>query len=190
MPLGPLLGPAQVAQAAEATLKAWLPATVAEVADAHALELFVPRDPEDYRLVATADAVRAVDRVAVAVTSPGLTERPRRSGRGTYDARYALVVSTFVRAADYDVTLRTASAYAVAVRTALLQHPSLGGFASGVEWTGEDVVPVGGDASTTRTLALAVVELDVLVANVADETGAPLGVVTSTDVPLTPRPTL
>lgn len=173
MPLGPVIGGAHVADAADATLRAHLPATVADVAAAHGLELAVPRDPQDYQLVTTADAVRAVDRVMVAVASPGLTAPPRRFGDGTYDARFSLVVSAFARAGDYAGTLRSAWAYAVAVRTVLLQNPTLGGLASGVEWLAEDVAPVGGDASTARTLALAVVEFDVLVPGVADENGEP-----------------
>lgn len=190
--IGPLIGTAQVVTAVEATLAAWLPATLLDVADRHALEL---AEPDRYLSVVTADSVRDVDRVTVAVASPGLAETgPRRSGNGYVQARYSVLVSVFVRADDYRQTLTTASAYAVAVRTALTQHPELDGLASDVAWNGEEVAPVAGDDRTTRTLALAVVEFVVTVPDVLYEYGEPstrteLGgpTVTTTSVTLTPK---
>lgn len=162
--IGPLIGPADVAEAAEATLRLWLPSTLHELGEVKSLEL---REPSDYRQVPTADAILAVDDVTLAVACPGTTGEPRRNGRGVLSAPYVLVVTAFVRGSDYLQTSRLTSAYGVAIRTALLQHPNLGDLASSVEWTAEDLAPVG-DSTSARTLQLAAEEFLVTVDGVTD----------------------
>ena len=162
--IGPVIGPADVADAAEATLRLWLPSTLHELG--HAKGIALP-EPSDYRQVPTADAILAVEDVTLAVACPGVTGDPHKSGRGALSATYVLVVSAFVRGPDYRETSQLVSAYGVAIRTVLLQHPSLGDFASSTTWTAEDVAPVG-DSKSARTLQLAAEEFAVVVDGVTD----------------------
>jgi hypothetical protein len=169
--IGPLYGPAQLAASIEAQLRTWLPSVLRELSEAHGLDL---AEPEAFELVLTAEAVRHVDRTTIAVAVPGLTRTPAMGRDGLYDATYGVIVSVYTRPAtgDYAGVLRAASGYAVAVRTALLQHRPVE--VADLIWTAEDVIPVAGDALSTRTLGLAVVEFDALVPGVADERAGPL----------------
>jgi hypothetical protein len=166
--IGPLYGAAQLVESITHQLRTWLPSVLAEVNAAH--ELALP-EPDAYERVLTADAVRVLDRTTVTVSVPGVTSPPTSRGDGTYEATFGVVVATYVRADDYAATLAAAAGYAVAVRTALLQHPPAE--VADLAWAAEDVIPVGGDASSSRTLALAVVELDALVPGVVDAYAGP-----------------
>lgn len=168
--IGPLIGAHEVTKAAAATLTTWLPSVLDEVNQAKGLEL---ADPSSFEQVPTADAVRQIDGTTVAIAAPGLIGEPHRSGRGEWSATWAVVVTVFTRQDDYASTLAAASAYGVAVRTALLQHPTLGGIASAVDWTAEEIAPVG-DPATARTLALCSLEFAVTVPEVLDDSAAPI----------------
>lgn len=170
MSVGRVVGSVHVAAAAERTLLDRLPGTLVELRPEYGVEL---PDPEEYQLATTADAVRLVDRTAVAVVSPGLVRPPELAEDGVYAGTFGLVVSVFTRGDDYVTTLVQAGAYALAVRAAVGQDNTLGGFARSSVWTAEEVVPVAGSGESSRTLGLAVVEFEVTVDAVLDTRGTP-----------------
>jgi hypothetical protein len=71
------------------------------------------------------------------LVSPGLAEAPMADGAGSYRVKFSLGLAVIVSAATMDETAALAKLYVAAMRAAILQHPSLEGFASGVEWLDE-----------------------------------------------------
>lgn len=109
---------------------------------------------------------------ACVVVCPGLADTPIRQGDGIHDGEWSVGVGVIVSARDQDSTDELVGIYTAAVRAALVQHPSLGGFASGVEWIDEDTIPnLGFDDS--RTIAGGRVVLKVRVDSVVDSFGGP-----------------
>jgi hypothetical protein len=102
-----------------------------------------------------------------ALIVPGLTRKPERKGRGAVTAPWSVGVGVVVSAPDRARTIRLAELYTAAVRTLLVQHPSLGGFASGVTWLGERFTPPGGPAGQ-RTFVAGVLQFEVTVDEVVD----------------------
>lgn len=74
---------------------------------------------------------------AVIIVSPGLAAEPTRRGSGDYHASWVIDVGVIVSAATHAATRDLAKLYALAVRAALLQHRSLGGNATNVDWLDE-----------------------------------------------------
>jgi hypothetical protein len=155
--IGPLVGGIHAARAVRATLLRWLPSVLLEVqadwrADTllDAAELSLPL-PDVVGMPIGVAALNAVATPALAVASSGLAGKPVRDGRGRYSVPYGVTVRVLDRAGGYDATAMAVHAYSVAVRTALMQHRSLGGVATTLEWAGEDYAVIDTDAA--RTLA-------------------------------------
>jgi hypothetical protein len=74
----------------------------------------------------------------VLLVSPGLLEPPKAAGQGTYRVTWSLGLGVVVSAATMDETMVLAKLYTAALRAALVQHPSLEGFAAGVDWLDEN----------------------------------------------------
>lgn len=80
----------------------------------------------------------------IMIVSPGLAGAPiRRKGGGSYEAEWSLTVAAIVADVDEQQTRRLMSAYAGAIRAAILQHKALksplhpNGFASFLSWKDE-----------------------------------------------------
>jgi hypothetical protein len=101
----------------------------------------------------------------------GLSSRPRKNGEGGYMADFSVGVAAIVSAKDWDSTLSLAKQYAAASRAVMVQKPSCGGFACGVEWLDEsyDDIP----AADNRTLAAGMSMFVVSVDNVINRQGGP-----------------
>lgn len=80
---------------------------------------------------------------SVLVVSSGMEGEPKREGSSKYRALFGLGFAVVVSASDQAASDRLARYYTAAFRTLILQHASLGGFASGVEWVDEayDLLP-------------------------------------------------
>lgn len=104
----------------------------------------------------------------VVVVSPGTADEPTKLG-GKYRASWDVAVVILVSAREE--VRRVASYYAAALRAALVQHPSLGGQASGCDWVGEryDVL----DSTDERTLAAVRMLFEVGQDDVLDPRGGP-----------------
>jgi hypothetical protein len=168
--IGPLIGADEVCDAVEATLAVWFPSAVAEIAAAGGPALALPTSYD----MPDAAALRAGNAVipAVVVSSPGLASAPVRDEEGAYRASWRVVVTAFARGNDYRDTARTVRGYALAIRTALVQHPSLGGFAAELTWDGEEYAAL--DSAAARTIGGAFVTFTVTVADVTDATAGPI----------------
>src|SRR5690606_6246252 len=68
--------------------------------------------------------------------APGLTEAPRKE-RQEYITKWAIGVGAVVSGQDRDNTFDLAEIYAAAIRSLVMQQPSLSGFAAGIDWLGE-----------------------------------------------------
>lgn len=158
----PIITGADVQAAAMDTLQLWMPAYVAE------LERQTGREPRSVPLPKTWKHTTEKlqrwpeDQVpAVIVVSPGTEGDPLVNGDGTYDVAFVLGVGVIVAARDQPSANDLVKLYAAAIRTLLVQHASLGGFASGLVWSDEkydglpaDYLSVGAGAELTFFVAV------------------------------------
>lgn len=95
------------------------------------------------------------------LVSPGLIEAPLADGAGVYRAKFSLGLAVIVSARTMDETAALAKLYCAAFRAAILQHQSLEGFASGIEWLDEnyDDIPSIDDRSLGAGQAVFAVEV-------------------------------
>lgn len=98
----------------------------------------------------------------VLLVSPGLAEAPLADGSGVYRVKFTLGIAVIVSTAKMDETARLGKLYVAAMRAAILQHQSLEGFASGIEWLDEnyDDLPSIDDRSLGAGQAVFAVEVD------------------------------
>jgi hypothetical protein len=151
---GPLLPGSLIENAAIDTLKAWMPAYIAELErqagrDARSLPMiksWVLRPefevwPEDLKTP------------AIVAVSPGLAEPPTKNGDGSYDAVWSLGVGVVTETATEASTRELARVYAAAIRGCILQRRSLGAgrIADWVDESYDEDIP----AEKARTLACA-----------------------------------
>lgn len=99
------------------------------------------------------------------VVSTGLADPPDVDGEGRYHGWWAVGVGVLAGASESKATEMLAKLYGAAIRAILLQRPSLGGIASGIEWEDEsyDDVPVDQDRTLAATLLLFRVWIDDIV---------------------------
>lgn len=180
---GPLVTGADVERWALDTLKTYTPDYLAWAERATGRAPRSIAQPRSW--VTAADAERWPEEAlpCVLLLSPGLADEPTREGRGAYTATFGLGLAVIVQDSTRSKVDELAKLYTAALRTILLQHPSLGGHADAVEWADEryDSVPVEGKR---RQLAAGQAVFRVAVPNVA-ATGGPRA--PSAD-PYTPQP--
>lgn len=153
----PLLSADDLCTAAEAVLKEHLQA----LATSRGLE-----NIRTWEQLPTLEALTTANLPAVAVSSPGLTKPAVRRSAG-YDATWRIVVGAFARGDSFTETAARVRDWAAVIRQVVLQHPTLGGVATGVEWVGEEYVERP-ERSTARTLGGCAVVFDVTAHNVID----------------------
>lgn len=151
---GPIIGGEQLEVAVKDTLKLWLPTYLAEIERQRGLD---PRSLPMIRNFTFANELEKFpeDQLPVAVIiSPGIGgDLPTMDGEGQYTAKFICGIAVIVSADTQTNTNRLSKMYGAAIRACLLQQPSLGGFASGVEWQDErfDDIP----SEDRRSLAAA-----------------------------------
>lgn len=94
------------------------------------------------------------------IVAPGVLGEPQRRGGSTI-ATWAVSVGCVVSGQDRESTFNLSEIYAAAVRAAVVQHPSLGGFATATDWLGERYDDIPNDM--LRTLAAGSVQFAVQV---------------------------
>lgn len=92
------------------------------------------------------------------IVAPGLLREPERHG-GNMIATWAVSVGCVVSGQNRENTLTLSEMYAAAVRGAVVQNPSLGGFATATDWLGERYDDIPNDM--LRTLAAGSVQFAV-----------------------------
>lgn len=162
-----------VCAAVELTLREHLPLALQAIAEQHGIEPAKLKPPQTWeQLPETSGIEQQVDQLpALVIASPGLSERPVLDSDGDYMTAWTVSALAVVRGSSYRETQQLARFYAAAIRTALVQHPSLGGRANGVEWTGEDYARLG--TAGARTIAGGLVEVSVRVGRAVNIYAAP-----------------
>lgn len=99
---------------------------------------------------------------AVIVVSPGITGTPKKTGTNVYRAKFTLGVGIVIALATQEQNRKMIGTYAAAIRKMFLDKPSLGGFAMGTEWVGENFEDLPDDSrrSIAYGSVLFVVEVD------------------------------
>jgi hypothetical protein len=133
---GRILGADDVHDAMLAHLKAWTPAYIAEVARQAGLAPDALPAFRDWDVLPEASA-RAEHRLpSCVVTSQGMDEA-LEDGDGVMSGRWMVTASAYASARTSVETQRLVARYAKAIRAAVMQHRSLGGFAYDVACVGE-----------------------------------------------------
>lgn len=99
---------------------------------------------------------------AVIVVSPGITGKPAKTGDNVYRAKWTLGIGIVIAAATEMQNRKLIGTYTAAIRKLFLDKPSLGGFAMGTDWVGEnfDDMPDDSRRSIAHGSVLFVVEVD------------------------------
>ena len=172
---GPIVHAGMVEDAAAATLRLWLPTYLREIERQHGRAQLALPDPKSWLVYSHEDRPEDWPESglpAVLLMCPGLKGEPAREGAGTYRARWDLQAGVVVSASRPAQTRQLAQLYGAAIRAAILQHPSLGGFAQAVTWADE----ANGDMSPidSRSLGYTSVAFTVDVLDVVDARGGPI----------------
>lgn len=136
---GPWIGPAQVRNAVLSTITLWAPTYLAEASRqlGQALVAF-----DDWQNDADISPVGGDQAPRYTVYCPGTLDTPRRDGDGTYSVMWDVQVNVWLYGTDWQTTEDQLGWYMTALMQALLQHPSLGGFARALQWRGVRYAPV------------------------------------------------
>jgi len=162
---GPIVTGADVRDAAMDTLKLWMPSYLGEVSvNASKGRCDLPKY-RSWRSSVEVEHWPEDQLPGCIVVSPGLLPSPEKHG-SRYNAEWAIAVASIVSGNDWDSTMDLVNYYTAAARSALLQHPSLGGYALGIRWIDESYNELGVEDS--RTIASGVVSFGVEIANVVD----------------------
>lgn len=111
----------------------------------------------------------------VLVVSPGLVPPPTRDGYGVYRARWRIDVGCICSARTQQQSHEQAMLFVAAHKAIVVQHPSLEGWATGMQWLDESYDPLTFD--DTRSLyagyASFAIEVDDVLTSLAGPTGDP-----------------
>lgn len=173
---GPRVGSYDVEQAVITTLTERLPTHVDRCARRKGIDPVATDFP-----IRTAGPITATkdfrdwpeDRLPhVQVVCPGMSDRPVRDVEG-YRAFWEIHVFVVVSARDRAATRRMRSVWEDAVGECLLQHRSLGGIATALDWLGESSADVPIDSDEDRTLQGTVLVCAAEIPDVLDPTAGP-----------------
>ena len=156
-----------------ATLKLWLPSYISEVERQTGRTAGTVARPRSYRTAVEPDNWPEDQLPAVIVLAGGLEAEPSREGPRSYRTWFDLRVATIVSASTEVAARSVAQLYAAAIRSAALQHPSLGSKVDALDWQGETYEAAGQDRN--RTIAASVVEFRAMIASVTEGWAGPQG---------------
>jgi hypothetical protein len=136
--IGPIISGRDVERAALAMLRKWFSTYLAEAERQTGRVVGSLQRPRAWATSADFETWPEDQLPRVLLVSPGLTEAPEADGAGNYRVRFALGVAAIVSAKTLDDTADLAKLYCAVLRTCLVQHQSLEGFAAGVVWLDEN----------------------------------------------------
>ena len=169
---GPIITGKMVRIAMMNHLKLWSPTYLAEVARAEGQNPATLPAFQSWVSALDLDEGKFEEHLipSCVIVAPGLLTEPEKRG-GVYIARWAVSVGCVVAGKDRDSTFTLAEMYTAAVRAAVVQNPSLGGFATATDWLGEryDDIP----NEMLRTLAAGSVQFSVEVQGAVTVNGGP-----------------
>ena len=148
---GPIFGGHSVQEAFYNTMQKWLPSYIAEINRKLGSEVL--REPFEYRHRPDFRTLPKNVSAAILVIVPHTIGTPQVY-QGFVRANWRVEVMVYVYGTkDWQETEALTSAYAAAVRTAMVQHRGLEGFAETTIWDGEEYIE--GEHSGTRTTGIA-----------------------------------
>lgn len=155
------------------TIKLWLPDYLAEVGEQKgyargSLPMF-----RSYVPAVTLDRFDEDQIPSCVIIVPGTLDQPQNR-QGAANARWSAGIGCIVSGKDREGTRKLASTYTAAVRTLLLQKPSLGGFAQGLVWMSERYDALPEVAGEIRTFGAGVLQFGVDVNAVSKLVGGPM----------------
>lgn len=168
---GPIVTGVDVVTAVVGHLKLWTPDYLAEVAEHSGRNRGELPAFRSYPKMIDLDKFNEDQVPACVVIAPGTAETPVQRTK-QYQVEWAVGIGCVVSGQDDENTYELMTLYAAAVRMLMVQHPSLGGFASGVTWVSEryDALP----SLDERSLGAAVMQFNVGVDKVTDPTQGPV----------------
>lgn len=110
---------------------------------------------------------------AIIVVSPGLAGKPVKDGTQRYRTVWDLAIAVICSARDEPSTKSLARFYCGVVRAIMVQHRSLGGIASGLEWVDESYDEIMDEQDTARVLASGQVSFRIEVDGTVSGRGGP-----------------
>lgn len=170
VPSGPLIAGQRlitadhVCAAFQATLERHLPEWLAHLSDLSPVT--------EWLQLPTTQAITAAQYPTGTVVSPGLSGAPVRRTRTVMDATWRVMGTIYDRGPDHTDVQRRARTWAALMRAVLLQHRSLGGLASGLEWIGEEYGVINA-SNAARTFGACTVSVDVTVEDVVPSSAPP-----------------
>jgi hypothetical protein len=171
---GAVITARDVREAVITNLKDWSPAYIGEVSVQSGRVRCGDGALPPFRSFGTATSMSTFpeDQLpACVVVVPGLAETPLRQGDGTYLAEWSVGIGVVVSGKDRESTDDLVRLYSAAVRMAMIQKPSMGGFALGCRWIDENYDELAYDDS--RTIAAGIVSIGVKVDAVVNAFGGP-----------------
>ena len=160
---GPLVSGREVRAAVEQTVKTWVRDYLGEVARTSGRGSEDLRPFRSYVSALDLDKFSSDQLPACVIVAPGLLTEPELR-KDAYNAVWGVGVGVVVAGQDRENTFELVELYTAAVRALLVHHPSLGGFAEGLDWVGERYDELSSD--DIRTIGAGTVQLAV------DVTGA------------------
>lgn len=157
--------------AATSTLQTWLPSYLGEVERKRGLTPGWMARPRTWTTRNDFDKWPEETLPCMLLVSPGLAAEPLKDGNGRYRSVWFLGIAVIVQARNKNDVELMCGLYTAAIRAAVVQHPSLGGVAEGVDWVNEryDDLP----STKGRTLAAGQVIFEVEVADVVSAHDGP-----------------
>lgn len=175
---GPLIGAPYASRAMLDTIQAWSPWYIAEVGARFGItDVLVPFEHWDalYDVRAMPAGLTAACWVSAPNTDP--KNPPELQGDGTYWATWLVDANIVARGLEWDQTGYMLQAYALAVRSLVVQHRSLGGLVTNTAWQGEGYKEI--EHTARRTTGYAVVRFAVKVNGVTSVSAGPRTLPTS-----------
>lgn len=170
---GTLFVPEDLEKATRDLLNLWLPTYLSEVERQQEVEPGKIARPKFIGTSVEADLWPGEELPAIIVVAPGTSGEPDREDGAKWAAWYQVTVACLVQAPD-EISVRALTGfYSAAVRGAILQHPSLGGFAEGTWWLGEDYEGAAG-TDRNRTRGAVIMHFRSKVTGIVDGSTGPL----------------
>lgn len=169
---GPMISRSELEAAATLTLKTWISTYLAEAERQHGVVAGSYARPRSYTASNEFERFDEAQLPAIVVVSPGLVGTPVRQALGVYRTTWALGVGVVCSGNDEADVREMVNLYTVAIRTLLIQRPSLGQFAAGLNYEDEKYDEISSEKR--RSLQAGYVVCSVEVDNVVDASGGPI----------------
>lgn len=168
---GPIITRQDVEAAFLQTVKTWLTVYLYELERRGGRDVGSIARPKSWNVQAESRIWPEDQLPAILVVSGGLADQPTKDGDGLYRAGWSVGLMVVLSARTVSEAGELVGLYTAAVRTLIVQHPSLGGLATATEWRDESYnnAPV----EVQRTGQAGLLEFSVYVDDIVSTRGGP-----------------